>query len=97
MSRAAKLMEIVTGGQSVLMDGALGTELERRGLPLEGSGWSAQAVRDYGEVIEAIHRDYIEAGARLHIANSFALDSPGRANRGRLLRYRTVAASPAER
>lgn len=55
------------------MDGALGTELERRGLPIESSGWSAFAVRDRPEVIREIHEDYIRAGARLHIVNSFSL------------------------
>ena len=55
------------------MDGALGTELERRGVPFEGNGWSAYAVRDHGEVIRQTHVDYLQAGAKLHIVNSFAL------------------------
>jgi S-methylmethionine-dependent homocysteine/selenocysteine methylase len=67
------LMAVLGRNESVLMDGALGTELERRELPIEGAGWSALAVRDHGEVIRDIHREYIEAGARLHIVNSFAL------------------------
>ena len=67
------LMEILRRNESLLMDGALGTELERHQLPIEGSGWSALAVRDHGEVIQHIHRDYLAAGARLHIVNSFAL------------------------
>lgn len=66
-------IECVRRGEFVLMDGAMGTELERRGVPIEGSGWSALAVRDYGEIIREIHEDYIRAGARLHIINSFAL------------------------
>ena len=73
MTRPPDLMAILRDGGSILMDGALGTELERRGVPIEGRGWSAQAVRDHGGVIEAIHRDYLEAGAALHIVNSFAL------------------------
>ena len=66
-------MESVRQGEFVLMDGALGTELERRGVPMEGTGWSAFAVRDYGDVIREVHEDYIRAGAKLHIVNSFAL------------------------
>lgn len=69
----AELMAIIGRNESVLMDGALGTELERRGLPIEGEGWSALAVRDQAAVIADVHRDYIEAGARVHIVNSFAL------------------------
>ena len=66
-------IEFIRQGDFVLMDGALGTELERRGVPFEGAGWSAFAVRDYGEIIRQTHEDYIRAGARLHIVNSFAL------------------------
>ena len=66
-------METIRRGEFVLMDGALGTELERRGVPFEGSGWSAYAVRDHGNTIRETHEDYIRAGARLHIVNSFAL------------------------
>ena len=51
----------------------MGTELDRRGVPFDRKGWSALAVRDYGDVIQQIHEDYIKAGARLHIVNSFAL------------------------
>jgi S-methylmethionine-dependent homocysteine/selenocysteine methylase len=45
------LMESIRQDEFVLMDGALGTELERRGVPIEGAGWSAFAVRDYADVI----------------------------------------------
>ena len=72
-ARAAELMAILQRGESVLMDGALGTELERHDLPIEGEGWSAYAVRDYPGVISDIHRQYIDTGARIHIVNSFAL------------------------
>ena len=67
------LMAVLGRNETVLMDGALGTELERRELPIEAAGWSALAVRDHGGVIRDIHQKYIEAGARLHIVNSFAL------------------------
>jgi homocysteine S-methyltransferase len=70
---SSELMAILGRNETLLMDGALGTELERRELPIEGEGWSALAVRDHGEVIRDIHQEYLEAGARLHIVNSFAL------------------------
>lgn len=72
-SNQTDFMTHVGAGNFVLMDGAMGTELERRGVPLEGSGWSAVALRDCAEIVREVHEDYIEAGARLHIVNSFAL------------------------
>ena len=55
------------------MDGALGTELERRCVDVYGKSWSALAVENEANVIVDIHVDYINAGAKLHIANSFSL------------------------
>jgi len=71
--QATSFMEHIRAGEFVLMDGALGTELERRGVPFAGEGWSALAVRDHGDVVRQVHADYIKAGAQLHIVNSFAL------------------------
>jgi S-methylmethionine-dependent homocysteine/selenocysteine methylase len=57
----------------VLLDGATGTELERRGVPMHGKAWSASAILSHPDVVRAVHRDYIEAGAEIVIANTFSL------------------------
>jgi S-methylmethionine-dependent homocysteine/selenocysteine methylase len=58
-------------GGLLVLDGAMGTELERRGaghpLPL----WSAGALLSAPEVVVAIHREYVEAGADILVANTF--------------------------
>ena len=55
----------------LILDGALGTELQRRdvdtGLPL----WSANALMVHPEVVLQIHKDYIEAGADIITTNTF--------------------------
>lgn len=60
-------------GEHIIMDGALGTELERRGANIDHRAWSAWAVKDSPDLIKDIHLDYLKAGAQLHIVNSFAL------------------------
>ncbi|MBX3444940.1 MAG: homocysteine S-methyltransferase family protein [Planctomyces sp.] len=60
-------------GGVVLLDGATGTELERRGFALARPGWSARALVDAPELLAAIHRDYAEAGAEIITANTFRL------------------------
>jgi S-methylmethionine-dependent homocysteine/selenocysteine methylase len=56
----------------VILDGPMGTELARRGLTLsEGGEWSAVAISGAPEVVSAVHRDYAEAGATVHTANTF--------------------------
>lgn len=54
-----------------LLDGPVGTELERRGLPLPAPAWSARAVFDRPELLSAIHADYAAAGAEVHTAATF--------------------------
>ncbi len=53
------------------MDGAMGTELQRPGRTIGSTGW-IETTLGAPEEVSAIHRSYAEAGARLHIANTFA-------------------------
>lgn len=55
----------------LLMDGATGTELARRGMNLSAPGWSAAALWERPELLTQIHRDYVAAGAELITANTF--------------------------
>ena len=48
---------------AAVLDGGLATELEARGLVLDDSLWSARALIDAPELVAAVHRDYLEAGA----------------------------------
>jgi S-methylmethionine-dependent homocysteine/selenocysteine methylase len=54
-----------------LLDGALGTELAARGVPTPAVAWSAFALEHAAHVVAAIHRDYADAGATVHTANTF--------------------------
>jgi S-methylmethionine-dependent homocysteine/selenocysteine methylase len=55
----------------VFLDGPMGTELSRRGVPTEGPAWSAGAIASSADVIASIHRAYALAGATVHTANTF--------------------------
>lgn len=57
--------------QITLLDGPMGTELSARGVSTETALWSAAAIDSAPQVIAAIHRDYAEAGATVHTANTF--------------------------
>lgn len=54
-----------------MLDGATGTELERRGIPCGAPLWSAHALLGDTSALAAIHRDYVRAGAEILTANSF--------------------------
>lgn len=55
----------------ILLDGAMGTELERRGFLLAGPAWSASAIRGAPDLVSGIHADYAAAGATVHTACTF--------------------------
>jgi homocysteine S-methyltransferase len=47
----------------LIVDGALATELERRGADLKDPLWSAKCLLERGDLIRAVHFDYFKAGA----------------------------------
>ena len=66
-------MDRIAQGGVILMDGAVGTELERRGVPVDATAWSAVAMIEHADTLRAVHADFIKAGAEIQIVNSFAL------------------------
>ena len=55
----------------LILDGAMGTELEFRGFKTQLPLWSAQALLDAPEMVRQIHKDYIKAGADIITTNTF--------------------------
>ena len=55
----------------LILDGATGTELDRRGVDVTLPLWSARAMIDAPEVLEEIHGDYLRAGADAIVTNTF--------------------------
>lgn len=55
----------------LLLDGATGTELDRRGVDVGLPLWSARAMVEAPGVLEEVHRAYLEAGADAIITNTF--------------------------
>jgi S-methylmethionine-dependent homocysteine/selenocysteine methylase len=58
-------------GEVVVLDGAMGTELARRGVRTPLPLWSAQALLDAPDVVRAIHEDYLRAGADVITTDTF--------------------------
>jgi S-methylmethionine-dependent homocysteine/selenocysteine methylase len=70
-------------GEMIVLDGALGTELERRGVSVPLPLWSAQALLDAPDTVRAIHEDYVRAGADILTANTFRVTPRALAKTGR--------------
>jgi methionine synthase I (cobalamin-dependent) len=59
-------------GEVVVIDGATGTELQRRGAQMDPSAWCGPASLNNSELLTQVHLDYIKAGADVITANTFA-------------------------
>lgn len=66
----------------LVLDGALATELERRGADLNDPLWSARLLIEQPELIRQVHRDYFEAGADVATSASYQASFEGFARRG---------------
>jgi S-methylmethionine-dependent homocysteine/selenocysteine methylase len=55
----------------LLLDGATGSELQRRGVDTRLPLWSAAALWTAPKVVAAIHGEYVAAGAEVVTANTF--------------------------
>jgi S-methylmethionine-dependent homocysteine/selenocysteine methylase len=90
-----ELQQRLDRGDVVILDGAMGTELQWRGVPMDGVAWSALALASHPEIVRQVHADYLRAGAEVLIANSFAasrhvLAAAGLADRVAELNRRSV-------
>jgi homocysteine S-methyltransferase len=66
----------------VLLDGALATELERRGADINDPLWSARVLLDDPDLIRQVHYDYFAAGADVATTASYQATFEGFAQRG---------------
>lgn len=62
-------LDALRSGRMLLMDGAMGTELMRRGYA--GPTWRANL--DAPQLVRAIHAEYVAAGAEVVLTNTFLL------------------------
>ena len=67
-----KVIQEMEAGRCLLIDGATGTELERRGVPQLKNAWNGGGSLSHPEVLKDIHKSYLESGARVIISNTFA-------------------------
>jgi S-methylmethionine-dependent homocysteine/selenocysteine methylase len=60
----------LAAGEVIVLDGAVSTELQRRHVPVDKVSWFGSANLEHTDLIQALHEDYIRAGAEVIIANT---------------------------
>ncbi|RIK41337.1 MAG: homocysteine S-methyltransferase family protein [Chloroflexi bacterium] len=88
--------------EPVILDGAVGTELQRRGIQTTMPLWSAHGLLEAPELVQAIHEEYIRAGAEIITTNTFrtgirTMTAGGIGDRARELTHLAVRLAQAAR
>ena len=86
----------------VLLDGGVGQELYRRSAGPASPLWSVQVMMDEPDLVEAVHLDFIEAGARIITVNTYTatprrLARAGKADTFETLHGAAIAAATSAR
>lgn len=88
----------IDAGEIIVLDGATGTELQRRGAAMDPAAWCGPATLQHDRLLTEIHADYIRAGSQVITANTFAssrllLKGAGLADRAAEISRRAVEAA----
>jgi hypothetical protein len=76
------LLPFVRRRGAAVLDGGLATELEARGCDLDDPLWSSRALIENPAIVEAVHTDYLEAGADVITTATYQATIPGLVARG---------------
>ena len=63
MAKRRAFLDIIKEKGALVLDGGLGSELERYGCNLQHKLWSAKILMDQPDIIKKIHISYLAAGA----------------------------------
>ena len=95
MSDYANLQRRLDDRQVIILDGAIGTQLQTMGVPMADLAWAALALHTHPFTVRRMHEDYIAAGVDVITVNTYAsarhnLEPAGLANSTRELNLRAV-------
>ncbi|RSI09929.1 homocysteine S-methyltransferase [Streptococcus sanguinis] len=71
-----KFKDLLENQEIIILDGALGTELESLGYDVSGKLWSAQYLLDQPQIIQDVHESYVRAGSDIITTSSYQASIP---------------------
>lgn len=72
MSDYASLAARLAGREVVILDGAVGTQLQKMGVPMNSQAWAATALETHPYTVRQMHERYIRAGVDVITVNSYS-------------------------
>lgn len=90
-----KLKTRIAQNETLLLDGAIGTQLQSLDVPMDNTAWAALALESHPDSVRHMHSQYIKAGADIITTNTFSsarhnLEPIGLGDKTRELNYRAV-------
>jgi len=72
MYEYAALKSKLDDSQVVILDGAIGTQLQTMGVPMNNVAWCATALETHPSTVRFMHERYIEAGVDIITTNTYS-------------------------
>ena len=98
MANYEKLKSRMDHGEVIILDGAIGTELQAMGVPMHPASWCGPGNYTHSTTVRQMHERYIRAGADIITTNTFntvrpALEASGFGELVREINVRAVDAA----
>lgn len=95
MSEYSVLQKRLQDREVILLDGAIGTQLQTMGVPIASDSWAAVALETHPATVRSMHERYIRAGVDIITVNTYSaarhnLERIGVADKTRELNLRAV-------
>lgn len=68
----AQLKQRLDRSEVLLLDGAVGTQLQVMGVPMDNTSWAAMALHTHPDTVRHMHRKYLECGVDLITTNTYS-------------------------
>ena len=72
MTEYRRLAERLDAREVILLDGAVGTQLQSMGVPINHMAWAATALHSHPFTVRRMHEDYIAAGVDVITVNTYS-------------------------
>jgi S-methylmethionine-dependent homocysteine/selenocysteine methylase len=72
MTQFKALEERIDRGEVVILDGAVGTQLQQMGVPIQQTAWAAVALKTHPSTVQLMHELYIKADIDILTTNTYA-------------------------
>ncbi len=72
MSDYRELEQRLAKREVIILDGAVGTQLQKMGVPMSNTAWAATALHTHPYTVRRMHEEYVKAGCDVITVNTYS-------------------------